>query len=254
MAIRISGDEHLWPDGVIPFEIDGNDYPPGSSGRAVILTAIAEWNTKTNITLIPRMSEDDFVIFQFGVAENASDSPVGRTGGAQIVRAATLGFNAGAIIHEIGHAVGLWHEQSRQDRDDFVDVNLSNVLDDSKFNFDQHTDDGDDVGPYDYASIMHYGRNFFAANPLIDTLTPISWFGNDNQAGGTAIGDISKNGQADLVIFHVDNPEGANAGYYRILWDIDKNGKDQAGLSDIKRIPGWLGDETQGGGFALEAI
>ena len=53
MAIRISGDENLWPDGVIPFEIDSTDYPPGSSGRAVIQAAITEWNTKTNITFIP---------------------------------------------------------------------------------------------------------------------------------------------------------------------------------------------------------
>jgi Astacin (Peptidase family M12A)/FG-GAP-like repeat len=254
MAIRISGDEHLWPDGVIPYEIDSNDYPLGSSGRAVILTAIAEWNTKTNITFIPRMSDSDYVVFHFGVAETASDSPVGRVGGAQTIRAATLGFNAAAIIHEIGHAAGLWHEQSRQDRDDFVDINWPNVIDDSKFNFDQHTGDGDDIGPYDYASIMHYGRNFFAKNPMIDTLTPISWFGNENQAGGTAIGDVSKNGQPDLVVFHVDNPVGANVGYYRILWNIDKNGKDQGGLSEIKRIPGWFGDETQGGGIALRDI
>src|SRR4030095_1470571 len=103
MALRISGNEHLWPDGVIPYEIDSNDYPPGSSGRAVILTAIAEWNTKTNVTLIPRMFEGDYIDFHFGVAENASDSPIGRAGGAQTVRAATLGFAAAAIIHEIGH-------------------------------------------------------------------------------------------------------------------------------------------------------
>ena len=45
------------------------------------------------------------------------------------------------------------------------------VQDDQTFNFDQHTDDGDEIGPYDYASIMHYGRSNFAKNPLIDTLT-----------------------------------------------------------------------------------
>ena len=56
------------------------------------------------------------------------------------------------------------------------------------------------------------------------------------------------------MIFHIDNPDGANAGYYRILWDIDKNGVDQGGLSDIKHIPGWFGDETQGGGIALQDI
>ena len=254
MAIRISGDDHLWPDGVIPYEIDETDYPQGSPGRAVIMTAINEWNTKTNVTLIPRRDEGDYVVFHFGDNETSSHTPIGKQGGAQTLYAATLGFPAGAIIHEIGHTVGLWHEQTRQDRDAFVDVNESNILDGNLHDFEQHVDDGDDIGPYDYGSIMHYGRNFFAKNPLFDTLTPISWFGNDTQAAGTAIGDITKSGKRDLVIFHVDNPGGANAGFYRILFDIDQNGNDKGGLSDIKRIPGWFGDETAGGGIALTDI
>jgi hypothetical protein len=254
MSIRISGNDHLWPDGVVPFEIDDGDYPAGSAGRPMILAAIAEWNNKTNITFIPRISEDDYVIFRFGDAESSSSSPIGRMGGAQIIQAATLGFSSGAIIHEIGHAIGLRHEQTREDRDDFVDVNGSNVIDDMVHNFEQYNDDSDDIGPYDYGSIMHYGRNFFAKNPLVDTLTPISWFGNDNQGAGAATGDITKTGKTDLVLFHIDNPDGDNAGYYRILWDLDKNGIDQGGLSPIKRIPGWFGSDTQGGGIALQDI
>jgi hypothetical protein len=91
-------------------------------------------------------------------------------------------------------------------------------------------------------------------DPKLDTLTPISWFGNETQAAGTAIGDITKSGKRDLVIFHVDNPDGGNVGYYRVLFDIDRNASDNGGLSNIKRIPGWIGDETAGGGVALTDI
>ena len=74
--------------------------------------------------------------------------------------------------HEIGHTVGLWHEQSREDRDKFIEIIWENVQDgkqpdgtydptkDARANFDQHITDGDQIGIYDYCSIMHYGAWF----------------------------------------------------------------------------------------------
>ncbi len=61
----------------------------------------------------------------------------------------------GTCIHELGHAIGFYHEQARHDRNQYVRINMSNVEVGKEPNFDTENDDPHGV-PYDYASIMHY--------------------------------------------------------------------------------------------------
>ena len=63
--------------------------------------------------------------------------------------------------------------------------------------------------------------------------------------------DISGNGRPDVIVFHGDNPEGENHGYYRIGWNLDTAGDVAGGWSDIKAVPGWFGAENQGAGIAV---
>ena len=65
----------------------------------------------------------------------------------------------GTIAHEVGHAIGFWHEQSRPDRDSYVIIHKANVSEGKLYNFLPRTW-GEittlDI-PYDLGSDMHYG-------------------------------------------------------------------------------------------------
>ena len=68
------------------------------------------------------------------------------------------------VIHEIGHAVGFFHEQSRPDRDDYVRIITANIQPGAGSQFQKETESAVNslgVG-YDYNSVMHYDPNTFA--------------------------------------------------------------------------------------------
>ncbi|CEF61450.1 Astacin-like metalloendopeptidase [Strongyloides ratti] len=72
----------------------------------------------------------------------------------------------GIVQDEVSHALGMFHEQSRPDRDNYLSVNLNNVDSNLRDNFDKSTiAETDTFGvPYDYGSVMHYGKKAFSSN------------------------------------------------------------------------------------------
>lgn len=165
----IANTDMLWRNGRIPFVISAG---LSATARNNINGAINAFNAATggNITWVPRTSESDFVQFAQGTDPVACSSAVGRQGGRQDINLSTSnrGCTVATLLHEMLHAAGVWHEQSRPDRDTYVDVLIDNVQtepQDRRHNFEKTTlDDGLGVGEYNFRSIMHYSPFAFGVS------------------------------------------------------------------------------------------
>lgn len=71
----------------------------------------------------------------------------------------------GIVQHEMGHILGLHHEQKRFDRDSYLVVNADNILDSSESQYTKISaaieTQNSFQNPYDFRSIMHYGEYAF---------------------------------------------------------------------------------------------
>lgn len=142
----------LWPGGRVPYEID--DDVEGTL-RESIHAALEEWNSKTVISLFPRTDEGSHVRFEM-VSGGSCRAAIGYYPNSATGVYLPPGCGTGAVIHEIGHAVGLFHEHQRPDRDRFIVVPIEATRR-GRTNPVWAAHAGDRfTGPYDYRSVMHY--------------------------------------------------------------------------------------------------
>jgi PKD repeat protein len=157
-GVVIDGDAFRWPGGVVPYEID-----PGLPDQSRVTDAIAMVEQATaGVNLVPRSGEDDYIRF---VSSDGCSSSVGRIGGMQDINL-DVGCTVGNTAHEILHALAMYHEHTRCDRDTYVEVLWDNIEEGKEHNFEKQCDDASDMFDYAEGSIMHYGIKAFSKNNL----------------------------------------------------------------------------------------
>ncbi|PAV58151.1 hypothetical protein WR25_11777 [Diploscapter pachys] len=141
----IEGKEFRWPRGIVPYDFKEND----TEWQNTILHGMSKWMKETCIRFRRRTTERDYVTFFRG---GGCYSSVGRVGGRQY---ASIGHGCeapGIVSHEIGHALGNWHEQSRPDRDKYINIHETHILRGSQGNFEVRSDLEETDIPYDLGS------------------------------------------------------------------------------------------------------
>ncbi len=153
-AVAVGNRGYLWPNNEIPYEVDAS----ARSKQAAIDWAVQQFAT-TTLRVRPRTAADrDYVVFRW--LGQGCMSYLGRTGGAQEIDVTSCA--GGNLVHELLHAAGFYHEQSRGDRDRYVSIVWDEIAPEMRANFELRDADGQDIGPYDYGSIMHYGSTAFS--------------------------------------------------------------------------------------------
>lgn len=160
-----------WPNGIVPYEIRGNF---NAQDRNVIEHAIAEYHRRTCIRFVPRTIQQDYVSIVSG--NSGCWSSVGRVGGKQEVNLQSPGCltKPGTAIHELMHALGFLHEQNREERDSYVNIQYQNIEPSATPNFDKASRTIAFGVPYDYGSVMHYSANAFSTNGLPTIVAVVS--------------------------------------------------------------------------------
>ena len=117
----------------------------------------------------PRKNERDYIyVSPFG----GCSSYVGKVGGRQELTLQGGCASKGITQHEFIHALGLYHEQSRPDRDEYVKINWQNIQNGMEYNFEKNNGSSTLGNKYDYNSVMHYENDAFSSNGRV-TITPL---------------------------------------------------------------------------------
>ncbi len=145
---------NLWPSGTVPYEFDANVT---AGNQALMLQSMAAIEAVANIHFVLRVAQTNYLHIQNGGGNN---SYVGTIGGAQTVNIFNWNFKF-IMCHELIHALGVWHEQSRADRATYVTVNYANIQTAYASNFNM-VNSATPVGPFDFDSVMLYDACSFS--------------------------------------------------------------------------------------------
>ncbi|MBS9767532.1 MAG: hypothetical protein KGV44_08335 [Flavobacteriaceae bacterium] len=157
-----------WKNNTFVYKIDP-DFPQ----KERIAQAIALFKG-TNIRFKEQTDEKNYALFTY-IKDDGCYSWVGlRNRGEQEIVIDTWA-GAGTVAHEIAHALGLYHEQMKPNRDKYIKIIEENIIDGCKHNFDKLSENGHLYDEeFDFNSLMCYPSWAFAIDSNKPTMTKLN--------------------------------------------------------------------------------
>ncbi|MBB5235340.1 M12 family metallopeptidase [Deinococcus budaensis] len=178
---------YRWTGRTIPYTFASN-VPQAVRDR--VTQAAANIRATTNVVVTPRTTQANYVQISYNTGTTCSSS-LGMVGGRQTLSLADR-CTVGTIMHEFGHAMGLFHEQTRPDRDQYVAIQWNNIPADWQSQY-QIRPGSAGYGAYDFDSIMHYPAYFdgkLAIKPL-SSAVDLNRMGQRSGYSGTDVSTIN---------------------------------------------------------------
>jgi hypothetical protein len=176
----LGSSSYRWPNAEIHYTINASEWPADKRDEAtrLVVFSMARWESLTRIHFIPADGCVDCLIVR-GVGDRCY-SDIGYTQGQSSIMHLPIlsGLDCTApniIMHELGHIIGLRHEQQRIDRDNYVTFHPENAADTADFAKDDSGSATEPVGDYDYVSIMNYRSFAHTGNGRMTLTRNDSW-------------------------------------------------------------------------------
>ncbi|XP_063735021.1 meprin A subunit beta-like [Eleginops maclovinus] len=131
------------------------------NAKGLILKAFDQFRLKSCIDFKPRDSEEYYISVK---KKDGCYSYIGKVkSNGQELSIGRFCDDISTVEHEFLHALGFYHEQSRYDRDDHVTIVYKNIEAGYEYNFLEESNETTTTQgvPYDYWSVMHYGKDDF---------------------------------------------------------------------------------------------